>query len=71
MQANLNKIADRLKEIRAELKLSQEKFGQKLLVSQDTVSLWETGKSLPSVETVILLCEKYEVSADYLLGLED
>lgn len=71
MKTNLNKIADRLKEIRAELKLSQEKFGQKLLVSQDTVSLWETGKSLPSVETIILICEKYEISADYLLGLED
>ena len=68
---NAKKVADRLKEIRAELKLSQEKFGKILSVSQDTVSLWETGKSLPSVETVIELCERYGVSADYVLGLED
>ena len=68
---NVSKVADRLKEIRAELKLSQEKFGKILSVSQDTVSLWETGKSLPSVETVIDLCEKFSISADYVLGLED
>ncbi len=71
MVLDKDKVADRLKEIRAELKLSQEKFGKILSVSQDTVSLWENGKSLPSVETVIELCKHYGVSADYVLGLED
>ena len=71
MSTDKDKVADRLKEIRTELKLSQEKFGKILSVSQDTVSLWENGKSLPSVETVIELCKRYGVSADYVLGLED
>lgn len=64
-------IADRIKEIRLENKLSQAKFGEKLLVSQDTVSLWEKNKALPNTEYIILICQIFEVSADYLLGLID
>ena len=64
-------IADRIKEIRLENKLSQAKFGEKLLVSQDPVSLWEKTKALPNTEYIILICQIFEVSADYLLGLID
>lgn len=64
-------IAERIKEIRAENKLSQEDFGKLLAVSQDTVSLWEKSKSLPSVEYVIKICKLFRVSADFLLGLSD
>ena len=41
----MNDIGKRIKEIRIENKLTQQEFGEKLSVSQDTVSLWETGKS--------------------------
>ena len=51
--------------------LSQSKFGEKLCVSQDTVSLWEKGKSLPTTETVITIATQFDVSADYILGLKD
>ena len=62
-------IAKRIKEIRTENKLSQVKFGEILFVSQDTVSLWEQGKSLPSTEYVIEIAKKFNVSADYILCL--
>lgn len=65
------KIAERVREIRTEKKLTQIEFGRMLAVSQDTVSLWEKGKSLPTAEYIILICEKFGVSADYLLGLKD
>ena len=65
------KVSDRIKEIRVEYKLSQSELGKKLSVSQDTVSLWENDKALPSTEYVIMICKLFEVSADYLLCLID
>ncbi len=64
-------LSCRLREIRLEAKLTQMEFGQKLGVSQDTVSLWEKGKSLPAAEYIILICKQFDISADYLLGLKD
>ncbi len=66
-----NIIAMRIKEIRSEFGLSQSEFGKSLSVSQDTVSLWEQGKSLPTTEFVISIAKTYNVSADYILGLKD
>lgn len=65
------KVSQRIKEIRTEKKLNQSEFGKSLSVSQDTISLWENGKSLPNTEFIISICQIYNVSADYLLGLED
>jgi len=64
-------IAERIKEIRTENKLTQAQFGDKLAVSQDTVSLWEKGKSLPTAEYIIEICKTFAVSADFLLGLTE
>lgn len=68
---NNDVISKRIKEIRIENNLSQVKFAQMLSVSQDTVSLWETNKSIPNTEYVIEICKKFNVSADYLLGIVD
>ena len=64
-------IAARIKEIRLEHRLNQSQFGEKLAVSQDTVSLLENGKSVPTTEHVILIATTFGVSADYLLGLTE
>lgn len=64
-------IAKRIKEIRTENKLSQQAFGALLYVSQDTVSLWEKGRSLPTTENVIAIAKIFEISADFLLGLKE
>ena len=66
-----NIIGQRIREIRLEKKLNQSDFGKSISVSQDTISLWERGKSLPNTEFIILICKIYGVSANYLLGLED
>ena len=66
-----DKISKRIKEIRLEAGKSQTAFGKELFVSQDTVSLWEQGKSLPSIEIVILIAEKYNLSTDYILCLKE
>lgn len=69
METNI--IGARIKELRREINLSQAKFGEILLVSQDTISLWENGKAIPSTEYVIEICKKFDVSSDYILGLKD
>ena len=65
------KIGNRIKEIRIEHNFSQQKMGEVLSVSQDTVSLWEKGKSVPTAEFLIAIAEKFEVSVDYILCLKD
>ena len=64
-------IGNRIKELRKDYNLSQAKLGDLLSVSQDTISLWENNKALPNTEYLILLCKIFDISADYLLGLED
>lgn len=64
-------IGKRIREIRQESKLNQKQFGELLSVSQDTVSLWETGKSLPTAEFLILISKIFHVSVDYILCLKD
>ena len=67
----MKNIGKRIKEIRTENKLNQQQFGEKLNVAQDTVSLWETGKSLPTAEVLILLSKTFHISVDYVLCLTD
>ena len=40
--------ANRIKELRQVNGLTQAEFGKKIGVSQDTISLWEQGKSIPT-----------------------
>lgn len=68
---NASIIAARIKETRLENHLNQSQFEEKLAASQDTVSLWENGKSIPTTEYVILIATTFGVSADYLLGLTE
>ena len=68
---NAHNIGMRIKEIRTENHLTQAQFGAKLSVSQDTVSLWEKGKSVPTTEFIILIARTFRVSTDYLLGLTE
>ena len=67
----MKEIGKRIKEIRLDQKMSQKSFGEALNVSQDTVSLWENGKSLPSAEFIIFIATLFNVSADYILCLKD
>lgn len=64
-------ISIRIKEIRIDNNLTQEEFGKILGTSQDNVSLWEKGKSVPGAFQIIAIAKNFKVSADYLLGLQD
>ena len=52
--------------------LTQEALGEKLGVSRQAVSKWESGQAVPDLDTVAKLCLGLGFSADYLLfGRED
>ncbi|MBI9009690.1 MAG: helix-turn-helix transcriptional regulator [Tenericutes bacterium] len=58
---------EKLRENRIKLNLSIEELADKLKVSKQIVSKWETGVSMPDLENVIKLSELFKVSTDYLL----
>ena len=65
------KISGRIRELRKLNNLTQTQLAEKLQTTQDTISLWELGKSYPDVNSLILLCKLFDISADYLLGLQE
>lgn len=60
----------RLKELRAECNLSQQAIADKLHIARISYLHWEQGKTEPSINALCMLCEIFDVSADYLLGIE-
>ena len=48
-------VGEKIQFYRKKIGLSQEELGQKMLVSRQTVSLWEMDKTLPTVDNLIRL----------------
>ena len=61
-------VNDRLLQLRRELGLSQDAFAQKILVTRQAVSRWETGETVPSLDTLNHIAKTFQVSVDHLLG---
>lgn len=61
-------FGEKLYELRKEKKLSQEEVADKLNVTRQTVSKWETNQSTPDFDKVLPLCELFGISADELLS---
>ena len=59
---------DVLYELRIKAGLSQEELAEKLFVTRQAVSRWETGETIPNTETLKLLSKLYNVSINTLLG---
>ena len=51
--------------------MSQEELGQALLVSRQTISLWETGQTLPTIDNLIRLKEVFGMTLDGILCPEE
>jgi len=61
-------IDKRIKELREERQLSQNKLAQVIGVSQKAIDYWERGVNEPKASYIIKLADYFGVSADYLLG---
>ena len=60
-------LCTQIKKYRTESGLSQDELADKVYVSRQTISNWETGKNYPDVNSLILLSETFGVSVDTLL----
>ena len=59
---------DVILELRTKNGLSQEQLAEKIFVTRQAVSRWETGETLPNTETLKLLSKLFDVSVNTLLG---
>ena len=62
-------MGPRIKELRKKNKLTQSNLAKLMRTTQDTISLWELGKSYPDAENIVRMAKLFRTSADYLLGL--
>lgn len=60
-------IGEKLFELRKAKNLSQEEVADKLNVTRQTVSKWETNQSTPDFDKIIPICELFKISTDELL----
>ncbi len=60
-----------LKELRQKKKITQIRLSIAAEVSQETISAYESGKALPSADTLIKLADFLDTSVDYLLDRTD
>lgn len=59
-----------LKSLRIKNNLTQAELAEKLDVTKSVISAYETGIRMPSYDILIHISKLFEVSTDYLLGLE-
>lgn len=64
----LRSFGEKLKEIRIEFGLTQDKFANELNVSLDTVKNWEQGYNYPSIDMLVIIAEYFKCDFDYLIG---
>ena len=60
-------FADKLMYLRKKAGYSQEELAEKMGVTRQSVSKWESGQSIPDIEKIIRISDLFEVSIDYLL----
>ena len=67
----------RLRDLRREKRLSGQDLvnllgrDKSLTITRQAISKWENGNSFPQVDTCLKLCQIFDCSMDYLLGLSD
>ena len=64
-------MADRIQYLRKSKGISQEELADKVGVSRQAVSKWESEQSMPDLEKIIVMSDLFEVTTDYILkGIE-
>lgn len=59
-------MKDRIKEIRKELGMTQQEFADKLGIKRTTIGNYEAGRNEPVDSVISLICDRYNVSGDWL-----
>ncbi len=61
-------LSDNIRNYRKKNNLSQDELAEKVGVSRQSVSFWETGQTQPTIDNIIALSKIFNISSDALLG---
>ena len=64
-------FGERLRDLRKGMDLTQKNLADILQTNNSSVCDWECGRSQPDLSTLAKIANYFDVTADYLLGLED
>lgn len=67
----MESLGERIHDLRVERKLTQPQLAKKLNVSNCIISKWENNLMEPKATYIIRMCQFFNVTADYLLGLKE
>jgi len=67
----MNDLGARIKTLRIEAGYTQPQLAEKIGVSKAVISFWENGVNEPKAGYIKLLAKCFNVSTDYLLGVEE
>ncbi|MBE5750706.1 MAG: helix-turn-helix transcriptional regulator [Clostridiales bacterium] len=68
---DIKEFGEKLRYLRKEAGIGQNQLAELLKISNASVSYWETGKQQPSAEAIFKIAIFFNVSADFLLGIDD
>ena len=68
---NMNKFANRLKELRQEKGLSIQKLAKDVKIGSSSLCRWENGQADVKGSQLVILAKYFDVTIDYLMGLEN
>ncbi len=64
-------LSEKIQKLRKEHNMTQEQFAEKLFVSRTAVSKWETGRGMPSMESLQMIAKLFHITLDELLSTEE
>lgn len=67
----MNKFAERLKELRQEKGISIQRLAKEVKIGSSSLCRWENGQAEVKGSQLIILAKYFDVTIDYLMGLED
>jgi len=62
----VNYLKERIKDLRNSLKLTQQKFADRLGLKRQTIAAYEIGNIVPSDSTLLLICKEFNVNEEWL-----
>ena len=65
------KFSERLDELMIEKQLSALALSKLINIDDATISRWRRGSMNPTIDKLVILCDFFGVTADFLLGRED
>lgn len=64
-------LCDNIRNSRKKKNMTQKELAEKIGVSHNTISDWESGNHKPDADSIMLLCKVLDVDANYMLDWEE